>query len=305
MNCFYKIYILLAVISVASCTDKFINDLDIDIPDQEQLLVINLELEANSTEASTFVARTSNINETDATLYDEAIVELYKDDILLSELEYNTQTRNYEAQFDSSTLTPATYRIEVSGIENLTDISSTQIMSNKVEIQEGDFEADGTVYTYLAYTYNADEVVIKFNDPSDSENYYLANVYVVSKDTVNGQLINRNNLYVSSVNPLAEPLIWSRGVILKDDAFNGEEFELSMGLNFYYNQSASEDVEVYLEAELSNISRDHYLYLKSLDAFKNADENPFAEPVIVHNNIENGIGIFRTSNASRFRIDIE
>ena len=57
-------------------------------------------------------------------------------------------------------------------------------------------------------------------------------------------------------------------------------------------------------AELSSISRDNYLFIKSEAASREARDNPFAEPVIVHNNIENGIGIFRARNTTTFRIDL-
>jgi len=306
MKYLYNIYILIFTILVFSCEDKFINDLDIDIPDQEQQLVINLELRANSTEAKTFVARTSNINESEATLYDNATVLLYKDGELLSELFFDADSRDYIAEFDSTDITTGEYRVDVSGIENLTDISATQTMPEKVDIISGEFEEDGTIEAYYGYAYAVDEAAIKFNDPSGQENYYLVNLFGVVTDTF-GVELNRRNLYISSINPLAEQLFWNNGIILKDDSFDGRNLDLSLGFNNYfsYNYNNPDDVDVYLEAVLNNISRDHYLYLRSFDASRNAEDNPFAEPVIVHNNIENGIGIFRTSNASRFRIDIE
>jgi len=295
MHYILNIYIILIVLSLASCEDKFINDLDIDVPDQEQLLVINLELQANSTIAETFVARSSNINEVDPALYDDAIVELYKDDNFLSEFVFDFDSRNYIASFDSTTLTEGTYRVEVSGIENLNDISATQVIPGMVEILRGEFEEQGTMN---------DKVKIRFNDPAGQENYYLVQLFSVLEDSL-GIETRRKSLALTSVTPVAEVLELTDGVILKDDAFEGTTLEVSLGIGRNYTYDGGTIGNNYIEAVLGHIGRDHYLYLKSLDLFEAAVENPFTEPVIVHNNIENGIGIFRTSNQSKIRIELE
>jgi len=199
------------------------------------------------------------------------------------------------------------YRVEVSGVNGLADISATQTIPNKVDITKGVYEENGTIYQDYGYAEPVDEALITFTDPAESENYYLVKLYGVLDD-MDGNTISRNELYISSINPLAENSFYINGLLLKDDSFNGKAIDLSIGFNNYFSYGYNYyglETEIYLEAELINISRDNYLYLKSFEAFQRADGNPFAEPVVVHNNIENGIGIFRTGNASLLRIDIE
>jgi hypothetical protein len=49
---------------------------------------------------------------------------------------------------------------------------------------------------------------------------------------------------------------------------------------------------VFLLTELRSISKEYYDYQTSLNEYWNADGNPFAQPVQVFTNIENGFGIF-------------
>ncbi len=301
----HPIYTLLVALCIFSCEDKFIKDIDIDIPENEQLLVINLEINEGATEAETFVARTTNINEAESTFYEDAIVELYKDENLVSVLDYDMESNKYKADFSSAPISQGTYRVEVSGVDGLTDISATQTIPNKVNITKGKYKANGTVYQYYYYAETVDEAIITFPDPADEDNYYMINLFIVIDDA-NGNNIGRRSLFVSSLNPFVEPLFYSQGLILKDDSFNGTEVDISIGFsNYLVSYGPTDDEEIYLEAELKSITRDNYLYLRSLEAFRNTNGNPFAEPVIVHNNIENGIGIFRAGNTSTFRIDFE
>ena len=69
-----------------------------------------------------------------------------------------------------------------------------------------------------------------------------------------------------------------------------------------WNENADTDRK--LIVRLANMSKDSYLYLRSLQQYMQARDNPFAEPVVVFDNIENGHGIFRMSNMQLFEIDL-
>ena len=296
------IYILLPLLMIfMSCGDKFINDIDIEVPEQELKLVINLELQHGATQATTFVARTSNISEVDHTFFDDAVVSLYKNGTLLIDMQYDDTKKEYTAGFDPATITVADYVVEVNNVVGLEDIAATQTMPSTVPIDEAVFTEDGTVIEEFGFVETADEVLFEFNDPIDEENFYLVKLFQV---VINEPLTARSEKFISTITPLVEEFTFSSGLLLNDNSFNGKKFELSLGFFINKDHIFEEDEISHLEVELSNISRDHYLYLRSLDAFRNADGNPFAEPVIVHNNVENGIRIFRTRNTSTFRIDL-
>lgn len=305
MKNFHFIIISIFLLSAFSCADKFVNDLDIELPEEEQLLVINLELTEGDSCAKTFVARTTNLDEVDPTFFDNAIIDLFKDGQLLKTMEYDPLVNEYISNFNQGELSVGEYNVEVRGVSGFNDISASQSIPNTVNILEGSYQEDGTIESDYGYAYTVDEARITIDDPEDEKNYYHVRLFGIREDQ-NGNELQRRDFFVSSLNPFAETSFYYDGILLKDDSFNGTEFDLSIGFSNFLGDSygSSEEDVVYLIAELSNISRDNYLFIKSEAASREAVDNPFAEPVIVHNNIENGIGIFRTRNSSTFRIDL-
>ncbi len=56
---------------------------------------------------------------------------------------------------------------------------------------------------------------------------------------------------------------------------------------------------------LSSVSADRYLFEQSYSIYQNAQNNPFAEPVILHNNIKNGFGIFTTAAETTYTFKLK
>ncbi len=52
------------------------------------------------------------------------------------------------------------------------------------------------------------------------------------------------------------------------------------------------------------MNRSGYLYRRSIDDYENAQGDPFAEPVQVYSNIENGYGIFAGFSKSTYEISM-
>jgi hypothetical protein len=50
------------------------------------------------------------------------------------------------------------------------------------------------------------------------------------------------------------------------------------------------------------ITEDQYLYAVSLQRQLDAEDFPLSEPVVVHNNVKNGIGVFCLYNEQLFTI---
>lgn len=299
------ILIVLLFLSIFSCADKFVNDLDIELPEEEQFLVINLELNEGDTLAKTFVARTSNLDEVEHTFFENATVDLYKEDSFLKNLEYDPLKNDYIANFNPNELTAGNYRVEVSGVPNFDDIISFQTIPDAVNILKGSYQEDGTIGEDYGYAYTVDEARITIDDPADEENYYEVQLTAI-RESKEGEIIVEESFVLTSLNPFAESSFYYSGILLKDDSFNGTDFDLSMGFNNFlkYNYNEEDETVDYLIVELSNISKDNYLFIKSEAASREARDNPFAEPVIVHNNVENGVGIFRTRNTTTYRIDL-
>ncbi|MDG1741003.1 MAG: DUF4249 family protein [Crocinitomicaceae bacterium] len=69
-------------------------------------------------------------------------------------------------------------------------------------------------------------------------------------------------------------------------SFNGESKSLT--LKFTVNQAFSEEYHF----ELYTCSADFFKYLVSIEKMSDTKDNPFSEPVLIHSNINNGLGIF-------------
>jgi hypothetical protein len=93
--------------------------------------------------------------------------------------------------------------------------------------------------------------------------------------------------------------------LFNDLLFNGQNKALELEIP-YENYSGIEvgyewsyktlSVRVYLH----NISKSYYYYRNSLELYQSASGNPFAQPVQVYSNIENGFGVFAGSQISYF-----
>ena len=86
--------------------------------------------------------------------------------------------------------------------------------------------------------------------------------------------------------------------IFTDELIAGMEYDLT--LKFYEQDIDTGFHEFYLyNIELHSISKEMYLYLRSLTAYQQTEGDFISEPVIVYSNIYNGLGIFGTQMVSR------
>lgn len=99
---------------------------------------------------------------------------------------------------------------------------------------------------------------------------------------------------------------YTGGILFSDVSFNGQEKVLN--IDFTAQPIAFFDAfrykEVKLLFELRRISKNNFQYKKTYTSYLNGANNGFGEPVIVHTNVENGLGIFSsfTRDFASFRI---
>ncbi|MBK7028756.1 MAG: DUF4249 family protein [Bacteroidales bacterium] len=75
-----------------------------------------------------------------------------------------------------------------------------------------------------------------------------------------------------------------------DQYVNGQEFSIELPIT-YSGDTPGVDIFV----ELSTLSKDYFLFRKSLIKYNESQNNPFSEPIKIYTNIENGYGIFAGS----------
>lgn len=142
-------------------------------------------------------------------------------------------------------------------------------------------------------------------DQQGEQNYYHLQLYyqqIGSRSSTSG-LVNKPDSFIpipirntNSENSTIVADINKNGVLFTDDQLDG------MPLNMQFQtvldrEYTGENPQII--GELRTVSKDYYLYYTSLTRQLENKDRPFAEPVIVFNNIENGLGIFAGFNHHR------
>lgn len=184
-------------------------------------------------------------------------------------------------------LTEYTLEVSAPGYETVT---STQMVFGKPMVTatiERDTDVVGANINW-GYTGKGDKIKLTINDPAGESNYYqikLVGIYEFDGNEF------RNREYLNKTD---ETFLYDySGNMVNDVFFDGTQktFELEK----WYTEWNDEIPERY-EIQVSAMSKSYYDFYNSLSKYWNANGNPFAEPVIVYSNIENGLGLFATFN---------
>jgi hypothetical protein len=168
--------------------------------------------------------------------------------------------------------------------------------------------------TFVPDTLRADydcdmNMKINFKDSVSYKNYYRLRAFFLyyeangSVDVRNVNIKSSDEVFTGAGSAFAEK---DDGYFeFSDELFAGKTYSVSLNVPFrksvYYKQinsvgSTGKDnsvVKIQLVVDLQSISESMYLYLRSNEAQDNYD-GFFSEPVQIHNNIQNGIGILGT-----------
>ena len=293
-------FLVLALILVLSsnCSEDFFDQVvEVEVPEHTPSLAVTCFIADSDSVLRVFVSNTLGILDNSSfSEIPDATVELYKDGDLLYTLPYRDENF-YELQdITPLGISNATYTLRVSA-PGYDPVEATQQMPQPVPIQNVTFEADGAL---TIDGDRADAIDIEWNDPANIENYYAVTGNVSLRvDTFE---FPDNNIFLESSDPLAESVDDRSGVIVRDATFDGRNTEFAI---YTYNMPDYELYEeVILEITLRSISRDRYLFEKSVSAYRDSRDNPFAEPVIVHSNFTNGAGIFALDASSTYELRI-
>lgn len=289
-------FLLLAcLIPLTSCNENsFSQVVEIDIPPHEPALSVRALFQQNDDRLSLLLTDSRGIIEaTPFEVQKEAVVQLFENEQPLPVFSYNTSTSRFTAPIPNGFgQTETVYRLEISA-PNFKTIQATQTMPRPISILAGKYTPNGT---FSSEGDKVDAIEIEFQDPADEENYYAFSgiqriAYFNGQDTS----YYDSGIYLDSNDPLIN---FGTGqlLLLSDAAFNGNTYKASM---YSYNELT----EGVIKIQLLSLSRDTYLYHRSLSNYYDAVDNPFAEPVNVHQNIENGYGIFGLAAVSEIDLN--
>ena len=166
------------------------------------------------------------------------------------------------------------------------------------------------------------EVTIQLDDPPDQDEYYrLFVLYRVFEKRTGEFAFFTYQFKVDDEAILAEngdPFEFDSGeantlinAVFSDALFDGEHREITLNIENLQVVNTHRDLIGQLLFEpggtlqvyFYNISKTYYDYSTTFDLHDEVEDNPFAEPVQVHTNVENGFGIFAGFNRYLLEID--
>jgi hypothetical protein len=296
---------LLFIIIVSSCE----KNVTVNVPRQPPKLVVNgLTLVNNAFRVS--VGKSADILETATpatyTVNNPFIV-LLQNNVVKDTLVATATPGQYQVKNNTRAIAGNTYQVKVSaaglepadastiapGLVVLQNISRKQ---NARQNANGDFQ---------------DEIKFSFQDLNNEQNYYL--VKLRRPSGLNGSTVqyagvncfhsnDRDIDRSAGTDPTDIEQCIDNEFFMADRNFNGQLKTITLYVNH-------QDMESFLNTnnnrlykpviELHNITADHYKYRKSYTAYKDAEDNPFAEPVLVYGNVNKGYGIFSVYNLHR------
>lgn len=298
-----KIIILsLAIISVISACRK---KLDIDIPEADKNIVVNGIITPDSLIKINISKSQNSLDNGKIPYLETATVKLYEDDEFIEELSHTT-SGNY-----ISTINPEInkkYKINVD-YENLKSVNAKIELINSVEIISID-----TSKVVSTEDYGGENskffLKIKFDDNANEENYYFISLtisvpeYAYAEDTT--IFIGMTELLagVNSNDPVFrnEDSYFNfegmEGRAFSDKLFNGKQYTLKVNTTYWngnyspYGYQEYDTEQTTVKIKLLTINRDIYNYIISYNLNDQTGDDPFAQPVQVYTNIENGLGLF-------------
>ncbi len=275
------LYFLLFIL-FNSCT----KEVDITLPDIESKLVVTSLFTADSV-LTVHISKSVNISDTSDLIVENAIAYLYKDGILLELLDYDNN-----GFYTSKSILEKNenYEIKVAS-PSFQQVQSTAQIPEQVELIASDFTQNAGIDEEGD---NFSTVSIQFHDSKSTQDFYEIQFF---EEHLGYE--DKKNVY-SFGGFSYDPIIKAEGdqeyypdyLLLSDELINGKTVNLD--INFFDNSSSDRTLKIYLE--FRSVSKDYYLYKKSLIRHL-ANQFPdiwdgTGEPTQLFTNIKNGYGIF-------------
>ena len=129
------------------------------------------------------------------------------------------------------------------------------------------------------------------------ENYYHINLLqqfkaydIVENDTLYFLEEMRPILFSNQMNTNFQVAHIGGGLLLKDEGVDGQTIRRELPVEFTYLPTRDELGKLFIE--LRAVSKEYYQYFSTISRQNGVSDMPFADPVIVYDNINGGQGVF-------------
>ena len=315
--------ILLGGLALAACETV----VDVELPDQPARLVANAFLEAGQPVSVELSQSQSILANANVRSVSDATLTLLEEGQAVTTIEESETAGVYFSSFRPSVGRTYTLQASHPGFES---VEAVTVIRPPVAIQQIAYDTVVFRNTYdngdsvvVEEYVDVEEVRITFDDPANERNYYEVEAYTYEaypeftydeegNPVVIDTVVSYNPQYLNSDDPVFsgeegdflgdEGEIYGETLSFSDELLNGKTYTLRFdpGTNFGGGQ-----INRQLIVMLRSISEEQYRYFRSADLQYENDGNPFAEPVQVYSNVENGYGIFTGSSADSVVFEME
>ncbi|MBN2682852.1 MAG: DUF4249 domain-containing protein [Bacteroidales bacterium] len=256
--------------------------LDMDIPDGEHKIVINSLFSDADSSILVHVSKSLHVlDKSDQLNLPGAKVKLYENNSFVASLD---SIGDGLFSLESIVMEHGRkYEIEVS-CQGLTTARASNTIPQKIAIESID------TLSVTRYQSNLIECRMKINDPGSVKNFYIVRAMSFSFDEYDEYEYPAS--LISDDPVVEEYLEWGdNGFVFSDELINGKNYELIFYMDKWAVSSWSGN-PVFITFILESVSEEYYKYAISYSRHQASRNNPFAEPVQVFCNVENGFGIF-------------
>lgn len=277
-------FFILLVLATACDEDQFTNVVEIDIPEHTPLPAVSASFNNQDTSIQVFVSKSQAITgNAEFEVVKDADVRIFKNGTLWQEPTFVDTLNKYStANLPAIGNDNATYRLEVD-VPGFETVSASQIMPSSVSISDLNVVENGTINSFGERSH---EITLNITDTGNEKNYYAIEIIYIGTDFEGNPDIY--DLYFDSSDPLIE--YGYKYMLLDDATFDGQTYNLNAAAEAWTIESFEPGDIVMVR--IYNLTKDDFLYNRTYSLYQDADGNPFAEPVVVHQNVENGYGIF-------------
>ncbi len=286
-------YIIAAIIFIglSSCDvdNLFTTVREIDIPEHERKLSINTSLTGDS--MTIFISHSKEIDDESDFSPIDAKVSLREDGNEILSFDYNSENNLdliIDKKLDEAIKQGKEYSLKVDSKKFGTAIASEIAPKNPV-IESLNFNKEvfkGEFGEYCKFS-------CVINDEKDVDNYYFISFKLLNLDgrylEVNSKDPELKRVFIRS--DLSNNYHSESFFLVSDKSFDGNKRKISFEIDKpYYGNNNQYKYKVVMQ--VNSVTKSYYNYVISRDQALSSNDNPFAEPVAIVDNIENGYGIF-------------
>lgn len=305
-NGLYAAIFTLVTILTGSCE----KNVDIDIGETEPMIVMNGVLMADST-IQIYLSRTRHIlDNNQINSLTSATVEITN---ARGESEQLVLGDGQLYRTDKMSIQPGEEYVIRASAPGYNDVEATTVIPVNVPIARFD-----TSRVYDDYGETMVEFEIVLDDPPGLNNYYMLSIrshlqyfnteysyyldtlYVDTekdtvvvgyvRDSVVFKDVRNESIWFESENlAIEQEDFYSSRVIFSDRLFDGKSYTIRGRFNTWFLYGINDSAKI--DVSLQTIDSHYFKYIDSRTDHYYARSDPFAVPVVVHNNITNGVGI--------------